>query len=155
MFDALTLQRVAHLLHAHKHPIVARVVTRVAQHLFATHLAPETEIGAGTELGYGGIGVVIHGEARLGRDVLVSPGVVIGGRSGLPGAPNIGDRVKIGAGAKVLGPIVIGEGAHIGANAVVIHDVAPGEVVVGIPARPIARRLKVVDGAGGGNAGSG
>jgi serine O-acetyltransferase len=148
MFDALTLQRVAHLLHTRKHPLAARFVTRVARHLFATYLAPETEIGAGTELGYGGIGVVIHAEARLGRDVLVSPGVVIGGRSGLPGAPTIGDRVKIGAGAKVLGPIVIGEGAHIGANAVVIHDVAPGEVVVGIPARPITRRLKVVDGTG-------
>jgi serine O-acetyltransferase len=155
MFDALTLQRVAHLLHARKHTIVARVVTRVARHLFGTYLAAETEIGAGTELGYGGIGVVIHAEARLGRDVLVSPGVVIGGRSGLPGAPTIGDRVKIGAGAKVLGPIVIGEGAHIGANAVVIHDVAAGEVVVGIPARPIARRLKVVDGSGGESAAGG
>ncbi|MGZ3405198.1 MAG: serine O-acetyltransferase [Polyangia bacterium] len=130
------------------------MITRVARHLFSTHLAPETEIGAGTELGYGGIGVVIHPEARLGRDVLVSPGVIIGGRSGLPGAPNIGDRVKIGAGAKILGPIKIGAGAHVGANAVVIQDVAPGDVVVGIPARPIERRLKVVDGIPG-NAASG
>ncbi len=149
MLDALTFQRAAHLLHKHRHPLVARVVTRVARHLFGSYLSPETEIGAGTELGYGGIGVVIHPEARLGRDVLVSPGVVIGGRSGLPGAPEVGDRVKIGAGAKILGPIKIGEGAHVGANAVVIHDVAPGDVVVGIPARPIERRFKVVDGSGG------
>ena len=55
----------------------------------------------------------------------------------------------------MLGPIEIGEGAHIGANAVVIHDVAPGDVVVGIPARPIERRLKVVDGADGGKSASG
>ena len=149
MLDALTFQRAAHLLHRRSHPLIARLVTRVARHLFGTYLSPETEIGAGTELGYGGIGVVIHAEARLGRDVLVSPGVVIGGRSGLPGAPVIGDRVKIGAGAKLLGPITIGEGAFIGANAVVIHDVEPGDVVVGIPARPIERRLKVVDGSGG------
>jgi serine O-acetyltransferase len=154
MLDALTFQRAAHLLHRRNHPLVARLVTRVARHLFGTYLSPKTEIGAGTELGYGGIGVVIHAEARLGRDVLVSPGVVIGGRSGMPGAPAIGDRVKIGAGAKLLGPITIGEGAYIGANAVVIHDVAPGDVVVGIPARPIERRLKVVDGSGG-NAASG
>ena len=155
MFDALTFQRAAHLLHARNHGFAARLVTRVARHLFGTYLSPETEIGAGTELGYGGIGVVIHAEARLGRDVLVSPGVVIGGRSGLPGAPRIGDRVKIGAGAKVLGPIEIGEGAHIGANAVVISDVAAGDVVVGIPARPIERRLKVVDGTDGGQSASG
>jgi serine O-acetyltransferase len=146
MLDALTFQRAAHLLHIRRHPIAARLVTRLARHLFGSYLAPETQIGAGTELGYGGIGIVIHKDARLGRDVLVSPGVVIGGRSGLPGAPEIGDRVKIGAGAKVLGPIRVGAGAFIGANAVCIHDVAPGDVVVGIPARPIERRFKVVDG---------
>lgn len=148
MLDPLTFQRAAHLLHARKHTLAARAVTRVARHLFGAHLSPETEIGAGTELGYGGLGVVIHAEARIGRDVLVSPGVLIGGRSGLAGAPDVGDRVKIGAGAKLLGPITIGEGAFIGANAVVIDDVAPGEVVVGIPARPIERRFKIVDGAG-------
>ena len=147
MLDALTFQRAAHLLHTRHHPIAARLVTRVARHLFGAYVAPETEIGAGTELGYGGIGIVIHKDARLGRDVLVSPGVVIGGRSGLPGAPDIADRVKIGAGAKVLGPITIGENAFIGANAVVIHDVAPGDVVVGVPARPLERRLKILDGA--------
>jgi serine O-acetyltransferase len=146
MLEPLTFQRLAHLLHIHHHPLAARVVTRVARHLFGTYLAPETEIGAGTELGYGGIGIVIHKDARIGRDVVISPGVVIGGRSELLGAPDIGDRVKIGAGAKILGPIKVGEGALVGANAVVIHDVAPGDTVVGIPARPIARRLKVVDG---------
>ncbi len=155
MLDALTFQRAAHLLHVRNHGLAARLVTRLARHLFGSYLAPETVIGAGSELGYGGIGVVIHGEAKLGRDVLVSPGVIIGGRSGLPGAPDIADRVKIGAGAKILGPIKVGEGAFIGANAVVIHDVAPGDVVVGIPARPIERRLKVLDGTGGSAAGTG
>jgi serine O-acetyltransferase len=148
MLDALTFQRLAHLLHHRGWPFAARVVARATRHLFACYLAPETVIGAGTELGYGGLGVVIHARARLGRDVLVSPGVVVGGRSGLPGAPVIGDGVCIGAGAKVLGPIQIGNGAFIGANAVVIRDVAAGEVVAGVPARPVARRLKVLDGAG-------
>jgi serine O-acetyltransferase len=147
MLDALTFQRAAHLLHVRRHPIAARCLTRLARFVFGCCLAPKTNIGAGTELGYWGLGIVIHEEARLGRDVLVSPGVIIGGRSGLVGAPDIGDRVKIGAGAKVLGPIKVGEGALIGANAVVIHDVAAGEVVVGVPARPVERRLKVLDGA--------
>jgi len=68
--------------------------------------------------------------------------VVVGGRSELPGAPVIEDDVKIGAGAKVLGPIRIGAGARVGANAVVIHDVAPGETVAGIPARPIRSKKR-------------
>jgi serine O-acetyltransferase len=148
MLDALSFQRVAHVLQRRGQRVAARVVTRLCRHLFACHLPPEIEIGAGTELGYGGLGVVLHAEARIGRDVLISPGVVIGGRSQLAGAPVIGDRVKIGAGAKILGPVKIGDGAHVGANAVVLHDVAPGAVVAGVPARPIERKLKLLDGAG-------
>jgi serine O-acetyltransferase len=43
----------------------------------------------------------------------------------------------IGSGAQVLGPITVGEGAKIGANSVVTKDVAPGQTVVGIPAKPV------------------
>jgi serine O-acetyltransferase len=148
MFDALTFHRFAHGFQLRGLRRIARVLTRLELHLFSAHIGPDAEIGPGCELGYGGIGVVIHSKTRIGKDVLVSPGVVIGGRSGLPGAPSIGDRVKIGAGAKILGPIKIGDDAHIGANAVVLHDVAAGDVVAGVPARPIQRKLKVLDGAG-------
>jgi UDP-2-acetamido-3-amino-2,3-dideoxy-glucuronate N-acetyltransferase len=44
----------------------------------------------------------------------------------------------VGSGAVVLGGVRIGEGALVGAGAVVTKDVAPGEVVVGAPARVIA-----------------
>jgi serine O-acetyltransferase len=46
----------------------------------------------------------------------------------------------VGAGATVLGPITLGDGARVGASSVVIKDVAPHQVVVGIPARPVGRR---------------
>jgi serine O-acetyltransferase len=45
--------------------------------------------------------------------------------------------VVIGSGAQVLGPIEIGEGAKIGANSVVTKEVAPGQTVVGIPAKAV------------------
>ena len=52
----------------------------------------------------------------------------------------IGDDVWIGAGAVILKGVRIGRGAVIGANAVVNRDVGGGEIVAGVPARPIGSR---------------
>jgi UDP-2-acetamido-3-amino-2,3-dideoxy-glucuronate N-acetyltransferase len=49
------------------------------------------------------------------------------------------DDASIGSGATILGGVRIGAGALVGAGAVVTRDVAPGETVVGNPARPLAR----------------
>ncbi len=40
--------------------------------------------------------------------------------------------------AVVFGRVSMGDGAIVGAQAVVSHDVAPGQVVAGVPARPVA-----------------
>jgi UDP-2-acetamido-3-amino-2,3-dideoxy-glucuronate N-acetyltransferase len=48
---------------------------------------------------------------------------------------------SIGSGATILGGVRIGADALVGAGAVVPRDVAPGETVVGNPARPLAHRL--------------
>jgi len=42
---------------------------------------------------------------------------------------------SIGSGAVIMGGVTIGEGALVGAGAVVTKDVAPGEIVAGVPAR--------------------
>jgi acetyltransferase-like isoleucine patch superfamily enzyme len=49
------------------------------------------------------------------------------------------DDASIGSGATILGGVRIGAGALVGAGAVVTRDVAPGETVVGNPARPLTR----------------
>jgi serine O-acetyltransferase len=48
--------------------------------------------------------------------------------------------VIIGAGAQILGPITIHKCARVGGNSVVTKDVGEGITVVGIPAKPVARR---------------
>ena len=55
--------------------------------------------------------------------------------------PRIGNGVTIGTGATVLPALVIGEGAVVGAGSVVTRDVAPHDVVVGVPARRVRNLL--------------
>jgi len=53
----------------------------------------------------------------------------------------VGADVWIGHGATVMPGVKIETGAAIGSGAVVTHDVAPYEIVVGVPARPIRKRF--------------
>jgi phosphonate metabolism protein (transferase hexapeptide repeat family) len=53
----------------------------------------------------------------------------------------IGNDVWIGHGVTVLAGVTIGDGAVIAAGAVVAKDVAPYEIVGGVPARFIKRRM--------------
>jgi acetyltransferase-like isoleucine patch superfamily enzyme len=56
------------------------------------------------------------------------------------GPVTIGADVFIGQRAVVLGGVRIGDGATVAAHAVVTRDVEPGQVVAGIPARPVGER---------------
>lgn len=89
-----------------------------------------TQIAGGLRLTHP-TGIVIHPDAVIGPNCMIFHQVT------LAGAVKLGGHVDIGAGAKILGPLSIGDHARIGANAVVTGNVADGETVVGIPARPV------------------
>ena len=55
----------------------------------------------------------------------------------------IGDDVWIGANVTITDGVRIGQGAVIGANAVVTRDVAPFDIVAGVPARVIGNRKEI------------
>lgn len=44
---------------------------------------------------------------------------------------------SIGANATIVGPVIIGENTLIAAGAVVTKDVEPGQIVAGVPAKPV------------------
>jgi acetyltransferase-like isoleucine patch superfamily enzyme len=55
------------------------------------------------------------------------------------GKIDIGDNVFIGYGAIILPNVTISSNAIVAAGAVVTQDVAEGDIVAGVPARPIGR----------------
>ncbi|HZH03992.1 MAG TPA: serine acetyltransferase [Myxococcaceae bacterium] len=132
--DAMTFYWLARRVRSLGVPLVPSLLRKASYYLHSSYIPEDADIGYGTQVGYGGLGIVIHKEAKVGRHCLLSQQVTIGGRSGRPGAPVICDFVRIGAGAKVLGAVRVGKFAVIGANAVVVKDVRDGAVVAGVPA---------------------
>ena len=61
------------------------------------------------------------------------------------GMVDIKDNVFIGHGAIVLPGVTIGPNAIVAAGSVVSRDVAEGDIVAGVPAKPIGRVDKLVE----------
>lgn len=131
---------------AARHPWVAGAAWPTVRRLIAAKASGHTEhddpilfpgVRVGQDVTFGrqvhvGYNAVISHGCHLGDFVTVCPGAVLAGDA------HVADDVFVGANATVIhGGIKIGEGAVIGAGAVVTCDVAPGDVVVGVPARGI------------------
>ncbi|NLP62046.1 serine O-acetyltransferase [Paraburkholderia sacchari] len=139
------IYRLAHLLFRLRIPVLPWILKITNRILFSVSLPPSVEVGKNVTFGYQGLGIVVHKNARIGSNVIISPNVVIGGKGrGKPGAPVIEDDVVIGAGACILGNVRIGRGAVIGANSVVLTDIEPQATVVGIPARSVTQKVESV-----------
>jgi acetyltransferase-like isoleucine patch superfamily enzyme len=94
-------------------------------------------------------GVTIEDEVFVGHGVVfindLDPRATAAGRPQTEADWNVvSTRVcrgaSIGSGAVIMGGVTIGAGALVGAGAVVTRDVAPGEVVAGVPARLLRMR---------------
>jgi carbonic anhydrase/acetyltransferase-like protein (isoleucine patch superfamily) len=105
-----------------------------------------------------GPGVWVHPQAtiasmaRLGAGCCINRNASVGHHNVLgdfcrlnPGAHTAGhcvleSGVTMGMGAVCREGVRIGTGAQVGAGSVVLKDVAPGDVVAGIPAHPLVRK---------------
>ena len=126
------IHKLGYFAYKRKIPLVPLICKFLIRLIFNSAVDPSTEIGKGTKFAYGGIGVVVHKKAVIGKNVMIGSGVTIGGRR--TGVPIIGNNVNICTGAKVVGGLKIGDNSIVAPNAVVINDVPENVIVVGIPA---------------------
>lgn len=122
-------------------------------------VAPTAVIGGDTEIGDGAVFcdfTMVTASARIGRhfqcniysyvahDCVIGDYVTFAPKVCCNGNVQIGDGAYIGTGAVLKQgtrdkPLRIGAGAVVGMGAVVTKDVAPGDTVVGNPARPLVK----------------
>lgn len=138
--SAMRLYRLGNWCVRRRVPLVPMLTRNLTYLLFNSYVPPSARIGAGTVLGYGGMALVVHARAVIGRDCVIGQGVTIGAAAGYASSehhpvPVIGDDCYLAAGAKILGGITIGNRCTIGANAVVLSDLPDGAIAVGVPAR--------------------
>jgi serine O-acetyltransferase len=135
--------RVSRWVHFHLHVPVLRSILKfvcavwqkLVEMITSVELPNRAEIGGGVFIPHAN-GIVIHIDAKIGRNCNISQQVTIGvGGTDPSGTPTIGDRVFLGPGAKLFGPITVGDDVAIGANAVVMKDLPNHVVAVGIPAK--------------------
>jgi serine O-acetyltransferase len=142
-FAPVYLARTAFALRRSGWPRAGRLAALLNFILFGIEIPVSLEIGPGLIIPHPH-GTVL-GAARIGANVTIFQQVTLGAKVAdwnydPATRPVVEDGVTIAAGAKVLGPVTLGRDCVVGANAVVIDDVAAGETVGGIPARPLSAR---------------
>jgi len=115
------------------------------------YLSKSSTIGEGTILGVNSVvashttlgnHVIVNRSATIGHHTTIGDYVTISPQANIAGACSIGDKSYIALGATIIDRVTIGAGAIVGAGAVVTKDVAPGDKVMGIPARVVDSGLE-------------
>jgi serine O-acetyltransferase len=136
---AIAVHRIAHELHAHRVPLIPRIMSECAHARTGIDIHPGARIGNNFFIDHG-TGVVIGETSVIGSNVKIYQGTTLGALSfrrdqrgriikGGKRHPTIEDDVTIYAEATILGDVTIGAGAVIGGNTWIKESVPPGFTV--------------------------
>ncbi len=137
---AITVHRLAHVLHEQGVPLLPRIMTEYAHAVTGIDIHPGAHIDEEFFIDHG-TGVVIGETCDIGKKVTLYQGVTLGALSfarekdgslvrGKKRHPTIEDNVVIYSGATILGGKTnIGEGSVVGGNAWLTHSIPPGTTV--------------------------
>lgn len=131
------LYRFGNFLYENKIVFIPKLISWLNRLLFSVWLPSSAKIGKSFTLGYWGLGVVIHSNAEIGDNCLISQNVTIGRNFGDEKVPKIGDNVYVGAGTVIFGEIEIGNNVIIGSNSLINKSIPANSTVVGNPFRII------------------
>jgi len=94
----------------------------------------QTRVGAGTK---------VDNLVQIAHNVHVGKGCLMAAQAGIAGSTELGNFVVLGGHAGIRDNIKLGDGVQCTALAGVGQDVPAGQVVMGIPARPITETLRI------------
>lgn len=123
----MNLYKLGNFFFRKKIPFLPKVFDILIRIINNSAVFSQTSIGKGTVFAYGGIALVIHKRAVIGKTCIIGSCVTIGGKS------------------KSIGVPVIGDNCVIGANAVVVKDIPDNCLVAGIPAKVLKTNINPKD----------
>lgn len=118
-------------------------------HIGGVLVGDAVEIGANSTIDRGklgdtviGAGTKIDNLVQIGHNCRIGRGVLICGASAIGGSTEVGDGVLVGGKVGIPDNVVIEAGARIAGGSLVAGNIAGGETVAGVPARPAAQAMR-------------